>query len=250
MLSTLPHKIRTAVEKDTIGSSPSLNGRLARSISLALRGEALDIAITSKAGCGKTLLELLDKRYDPQRSTAKYQLLQKLMAKKCDGISDIQKYLSEKHKLFQSLVKGALDLKDILVFSTILGLPKELENTRDAALSRDNLDWESLSTMLVEKCELENDAGGEKETANYVGKGKTGVTGLVCGFCGKPGHAQIACRKWLKTREKGKGGLTDNSKDKGKGGAGGGGTKDLSKVKCFNCGKVGHTANKCFKKKN
>ena len=64
-----------------------------------------------------------------------------------------------------------------------------------------------------------------------------------CGYCGEFGHKAAECPNKKSTENKGQKAKTQlKKKQNGKGDSKGKGHKDMSKIKCFNCGEYGHFA--------
>ena len=69
-----------------------------------------------------------------------------------------------------------------------------------------------------------------------------------CGYCGELGHKAADCPYKKSNQNKGSKGKSEHKKKQStKGDQKGKGHKDMSKIKCFNCGEYGHYACDCPK---
>ena len=69
-----------------------------------------------------------------------------------------------------------------------------------------------------------------------------------CGYCGEFGHKAADCPTKKTNQNKGpKGKSKQKKKQNTKGESKGKGHKDMSKIKCYNCGEYGHYAHDCLK---
>ena len=69
-----------------------------------------------------------------------------------------------------------------------------------------------------------------------------------CGCCGEFGHKAADCPNKKSNQKKGQKGKTEHKKKRStKGDSKGKGHKDMSTIKCFNCGEYGHSAHDCPK---
>ena len=68
-----------------------------------------------------------------------------------------------------------------------------------------------------------------------------------CGYCGEFGHKAADCCNKKSNQNMGQKGKNKHKKHSPEGDSKGKGHKDMSKIKCFNCGEYGHFARDCLK---
>ena len=69
-----------------------------------------------------------------------------------------------------------------------------------------------------------------------------------CGYCGEYGHKKADCPNKNSSQNKGSNGKSDQKKKHStKGENKGKEQKDMSKIKCYNCGEYGHFVRDCLK---
>ena len=123
-------------------------------------------------------------------------------------------------------------------------------------LRRRTCDLAEIEQLLEDKYQsMKYVKGWEEEEDNYVlfaspakKKGHKKQFKGRCGYCGEFGHKAVNCpNKKSKQKEDSKDNFDKKETQKPKNDSKGKGKIDMSKIRCYNCGELGHFAQDCLK---
>lgn len=178
----------------------------------------------------------LKKKYEPKTGFSEVRTKREFNSSNLDQGQDPDEWVHNLILLQRRLQTMGTTITERDVMIQILGnLTEDYENVIDYSereLLNGSLTLDALRETLRTKFEKLNKKNGGDEAALFAKQFKG-----MCKVCGKIGHKDDDCFNLEKNKNK-KAEYFKRFEKKGKG-------KDLSKIKCFNCNKMGHYSNKC-----
>ena len=234
------HDLKAKVESNLLSNEES--EALYWGLAGAVAGQTALAFDEAKEGDFLKAWKLVQERWNPTRLVNRHGVLKSLVkGSPCAELDNLQQWMSKNEELKKRLESFPKDKQitadDLLVLTTLEGVPSELKGVVEVAETRAELTYADLKVLLLDK---RDKILGEESVADKARNYNTSTAPkepkVRCQWCGLPGHYAVDCRKRLAAEASTKG-----AKGGGKNGA------PTGARKCYLCGDTNHLANKCPK---
>ena len=209
--------------------TPEQRKELYYMIAQAVSGPAVAIVMDAPRGDGPAAMKALSERYDPQRVTAKFGMLRRIMTAKCSDDENPEEWVNEKLRAMRKLEGMGVTIQEVVLLGIVDNLPPKMKMLGDMIRSREMTDLGTVKRLIVET----HDAQQRTEVDTTALLATKAVSKPTCMWCGEAGHWARNCPHQMTVTA-----MQRPGKGKGKG------------ARCWTCGKVGHLSATCVQYKS